>query len=134
MSYITCSLWPAHTLIEQINVHAPTSLSSAPAPGAPPTLVAVGRREVDARWGVGMLLAKHPLRRLHHHHIQLLGLLPPALVPVGRCEVGHAGKRVGMLFAKHPLPRLHHQHLQLLGLLPPALVPVRRHKVGNARE
>src|SRR5882724_9668128 len=108
MSYITCSLWPAHTLIKQINVHAPTSLSSAPAPGAPPTLVAVGRREVDARWGVRILLAKHPLPRLHHQHLQLLGLLQPALVRVRRREVGHAPERLGMLLAKHPLPRLHH--------------------------
>ncbi len=31
--------------------------------------------------------------RLHHLHFQRLGLVPPALVPVRRRQVGHAGQR-----------------------------------------
>src|SRR5690242_17457072 len=31
------------------------------------------------------------LSRPHHLHLQRLGLLPSALIPVRRCQVGHAG-------------------------------------------
>jgi len=63
-----------------------------------------------------MLLAKHPLLRLYHQHIQLHRLLQPALVPVRRREITHARERVGMLSPStrffclyhqaHPAPRL----------------------------
>ena len=56
--------------------------------------------------GIWMLLAEHLLSRLYDLHLQLFGLLPSPLVPVCRCEVGHAGQGIWMLFAEYPLPRL----------------------------
>ena len=79
-----------------------------------------------------MVSPKLCLASLYHLHLQLLSLVPPALIPKRRRKVGHAYQRVGMVSPKLRLASLHHLHLQLLSLVPPALIPKRRRKVGHA--
>src|SRR5216117_3385650 len=64
------------------------------------------------------------LASLHHLHLQLLSLLPPALIPVRRREVVHARQRRGMVGPELGLASLHHLHKQLLSLLPSSFVVV----------
>ena len=73
------------------------------------------------------------LASLYHLHLQVLSLIPPALVPVRRRQVGHASQRVGMIGPEPRLENLYHLHLQVLSLLPPALVRKRRRQVSHAR-
>ncbi len=60
---------------------------------------------------VWILLPKYPLPCSHYLHLRLSGLLPPPLIPVCRCQVGHAGQYVRMLLPKHPLPCLYYLHV-----------------------
>ena len=55
------------------------------------------RKVVHAGQRVGVIRPELRLASLHHLHLQLLSLLPPALVPVRRRQVGHAGQRRGMI-------------------------------------
>jgi hypothetical protein len=71
---------------------------------------------------VGMIGSELRLASLHHLHLQLLGLVSPALVPVRRRQVGHAGQRRGMVGPELRLARLRHLHLQLLCLFPESSV------------
>lgn len=71
---------------------------------------------------VGMVIARLGLASLLS--TELLGLLPPAPIPVGGCQVVHANHRVGMILAEFGLARLQHLHLELLGLFPSALLPI----------
>ena len=48
---------------------------------------------------VWMLLAQHPLRGLHHAHLQLLGFLPASLISVCRDQIVHATQRIRILLA-----------------------------------
>ena len=71
-----------------------------------------------------MLLAKHLLPHLNHHHEQLLGIIPLALGMVHHLQGVHAAEGVRMLLAKDQFAHLHHKHLQSLSLLALALVVV----------
>ena len=53
-----------------------------------------------------MVIPELQLASLHHLHKQLLSLVPPALVPVRRRQVGHASERGGMV-----IPKLHLESL-----------------------
>ena len=76
--------------------------TAIPEPGGPRARFGQGRR---------MLLAEHPRTRLQEPHLQPLGLVPPALVLVCRCKVGHAGQGTWMLLAEHPRNRGNDLHL-----------------------
>jgi hypothetical protein len=79
-----------------------------------------------------MVRTKFLLTRLYHLHKQLFGNVSPALIPVRRREVGHAGQRVWMVGPEFRLASLHHLHVQLFGCVPPALIQVLRRWVGQA--
>jgi hypothetical protein len=66
------------------------------------------------------------LARLHHLHKQLFRCLPPALIPVRRRQIGHAGQCGRMVHSQLRLARLYHLHVQLFRCLPPALILKRR--------
>ena len=67
---------------------------------------------------------------LYHLHLQLLSLLPPALVPVRRRQVAYASQRRGIIGPVLRLAYLYYLHVQLLSLLLLALAPVRRRQVN----
>src|SRR5436190_20719281 len=78
------------------------------------------------------------LARLHHLHKQLLSLLPPALIPKPRLDLGHARQRGAMIVPVLLHANLDHVHCHLLILLSPPLLPIlppgiflARHFVGR---
>ncbi len=74
------------------------------------------------------------LTNLHHLHKQLFGLLPSALFPICRRQVGYIRQHVGMVGPELVLVRLYYLYLQLFGLFPSALFLIRRYQVGYIRQ
>ena len=51
----------------------------------------------------------------------MLGLFPPTLVPISRCQIGRTRQRRGMILAELRLASLYYLYKELLGLFQPAL-------------
>ena len=77
---------------------------------------------VHARQRRGMIGPELGLASLHHLHKQLLGLLPPALIPVRRRQDGQASQRVGMVRPKKSNSYQKSLKIKHLSILPKTLL------------